>query len=712
LTKDLLGFADLVINRGFGVWAVARIAFYEIVPLAARTLPFAVLVGALVGLGRLRADREILSLEAAGISSQLLVEPVLAFAAVTTVAGLFLSLYAAPWASWSLDAALRQMVQEHPGLSLRSGTVHEFGDVKMLAREVSARGDQVRGVLLWIPNLGQTIFAERGELKPGNNGVMELMLYDGMMLPSPQEKGEGTHFATYWQTLQENFVPLQRKEDALAGESLPRVAALAWGGTEDSRLALQARIELHRRFSYPAACAIFGLLSVPLALSGHGFSRAAGGVVGLLVTVVYYGFMQLGEGLIQAGVVNAGMGVWLPNLIIGTLAVLLLWRASWRWMWRWKTSRQQRSETESRQTGSRVSHIRRFILQRYAARSYLQMLLLSFGILFSGYLLIDVLERLQWFARHHATTLEILRFYGARSPLLVSRVVPMSLLLATALTVSIFSVQREIIGMRACGVFVPRALSPILLIAGILMPAYFVLNEVVVPQTNMWADRLKEAEIKDRKAGAKPLQMMVWYQDSTHLYQATQLDPALGEAQELSIYELGENGLPVSRTDARAARHIGNGIWELVDPVRVGISEHGLQELRAEARVQLGEAPTTTVDTMHLGVRQLAEAIHGAEASGYSTTPYRVDFHMKLAAPLTCVLLPAVALFFAIGGPPFPGPAVTILVSSGLGVGYILLTGVCASLGYGGGFPPSLAGWGPAVGLGALAVALARRSLR
>jgi lipopolysaccharide export LptBFGC system permease protein LptF len=69
-----------------------------------------------------------------------------------------------------------------------------------------------------------------------------------------------------------------------------------------------------------------------------------------------------------------------------------------------------------------------------------------------------------------------------------------------------------------------------------------------------------------------------------------------------------------------------------------------------------------------------------------------------------------VALFFAIGGPPFPGPALTLLTSTALGVGYILLTGVCASLGYGGFLPPSLAGWAPLAALAALTGVLARRS--
>ena len=80
LTKDLLSFSDLVINRGFGVAVVGLIAFYELPPLISRTLPFAVLIGALSGLGRLRNDNEIIALEATGVASWRLVGPVLASA--------------------------------------------------------------------------------------------------------------------------------------------------------------------------------------------------------------------------------------------------------------------------------------------------------------------------------------------------------------------------------------------------------------------------------------------------------------------------------------------------------------------------------------------------------------------------------------------------------------------------------------------------------
>src|SRR5262245_3945034 len=708
LAKDLLGFADFVINRGFGVAVVARIALYEIVPLVVHTLPFAVLVGALVGLGRLEADREILTLEAAGISKRRLVVPVLAFAVVLTIVSLPLSLFLAPSATRSLEVSLRRMALENPGLSLRPGTVHDFAGVKLVAREVSARGDQLRGVFLWIPDHGQTIFAERGEIVPQNEGVIQLALHDGVMLPFPRDKDEATRFETFWQTLRDNLERVRRNEEFLTGVSLTELRTFA--RDDDRNLAQRAQLEFHRRISYPIAGVFFALLAVPLAVTGRRFSRAAGGVTGLLVTVVYYGLMQLGNGLVQAEAVDAGVGVWLPNCIVGLLAVVLLWKEKLRPVWSRRLSRHKNFAREPQPGTARFPHFQGYLLQRYVARQYTQLLLLSFALLLVSYLLVDVLERLQWFARYNADTLKVLRFYSVRIPLLASQIIPMSLLLATALPVSVLSAHRELTGMRACGVSAVRALMPILLITGTIAPGYFLLNELVVPRTNALAERLKEVEIKNRAPQAGPLHLMIWYRAGTRVYQTTQLDPRLGEAQEISIYDLGANGLPVSRTDARQAKYVGDGVWELDDPVRTEISEHGLSETPAAPRARLGEAPSEPLDTKQLGALALVHEIRDAEANGYNATPYRVDFHVKLAAPFACLLLPATAFFFAIGGPPFPGPALTILTVSVLGVGYILLTGVCASLGYGGFLPPSLAGWAPSAGLTALIGVLARRS--
>lgn len=713
LAKDLPSFSNFVINRGFGVSVVSLIAFYELLPLAARTLPFAVLIGALVGLGRLRVDHEIIALAAAGISGRRLVGPVCAFTTVMMTVGLILNLFAAPWATRSLYMTLRRMAAENPGLSLRPGTVQDFSGIKLVAREISARGDQLRGVLLWIPARGQTLFAERGEIIPESGTGIQLVLHDGVMLRTPQVRGEDTRFESFFQPLRSELERVRKNEDFLTGVSFAELTALAWSPVREQDLRQRARMEFHRRFSYPVASVCFGLLAVPLALVGRRFSRAAGGVAGLLVTVVYYGLMQLGDGLIQAGVVRTSIGVWLPNGVMLILALVLLWRDT---LWRQRNTSAQPSQATARRSLSSSFSLpdwswwQGHVLQRYVAGQYLSLLALSFALLLTGYLLVDILERLQWFARYHADALKALQFYVFRLPFLLSHIVPMSLLLATALTVGALSAQRELIGMRACGVSVVRALLPTLLIAGLVAPVYFLLNEVVVPKTNASAEEFKNRVIKNRPEENSPLSQMIWYHAGSRVYQAAQLDPRLGLAKELSIYNLGPDGLPVERIDALEARHIGNGVWELTDPIRIEISAQGFHEAPADTRIQLGEAPGEPVDTLQFGVRDLRRQIRETEAGGYDATIYRVDFHVKLAAPVACVLLPAIALFFAVNGPPFPGPAVILLVSVVLGIGHILLTGVCASLGYGGFLPPGLAGWTPSLGWTVLAGVLARRS--
>ena len=62
------------------------------------------LVGALVAMGRLAADREILALEASGVSATRLVLPVVLLAGVMSCVGLLFSVEATPWAGRGFDA--------------------------------------------------------------------------------------------------------------------------------------------------------------------------------------------------------------------------------------------------------------------------------------------------------------------------------------------------------------------------------------------------------------------------------------------------------------------------------------------------------------------------------------------------------------------------------------------------------------------------------
>ena len=220
---------------------------------------------------------------------------------------------------------------------------------------------------------------------------------------------------------------------------------------------------------------------------------------------------------------------------------------------------------------------------------------------------------------------------------------------------------------------------------------------MLVPRTNQLADVLKESEIKDRfRLLAARRKSRVWFRAGSQVLEAERFDTERGVARDLTIYEIGDDGLPVSRVDATSARHVGRGVWRLYEPARVEVASHEVKRVPSRRFANLGETVRAKVDTMHFSVFELGEEIRELQADDVDTTTLEVDYFVKIAEPLACIVLPAVVLFFAVGGPPFPGPAKTLLVSGVVAVAYVLLTGVGASLGYGGTVSPRLAGWGPA----------------
>lgn len=715
LTTDLIGYSELVINRGLGVGEVSLIAFYEAVPVASFILPFAVLIGSLVALGRLGADREILALEASGISAARLIPPVAAFAAVMTVLGAGLSLIGAPAANRALDANLLQIANRQPWVNFRAGSVSQFGGWQIEAREVSAKGDELRGVLLWMPDIAETIFAREGRVKVANDGAVEITLRDGSIALYGDNGAQQIRFQSLSTKLPDSDEPLARSLEAqIQGSTLGELWVAAAQFVPSVGVPVSsAWVEFHRRLSFPAATLIFGFLAVPLLLTRRHLSRSGGSVLGVVTTIAYFALIQLGEGLIQGGL-QVAAGVWLPNLVLSLTALWLFMRTRREGVLGHRFDRPQPSDRQDRASRPSRGRPHRYALPRYIAGRFLELAGIAFAVLLTAYVLIDVMERLDWFARYHASGSEILRFYAARIPLLASRVVPMSLLVGTALIVSLLAVEGELIGMRACGIQAPRALLPVLMLSVAVAPAYFVLRNVVVPRTNALADEVKQSEIKEDyyRELAEHRKTAVWRRFGSRVLAASRFDTELGDARDLTIYEIGEEGLPVSRTDARAARHIGRGIWRLRDPHRIEITPTRVRAVPALTYANLGEALPAEVDTMHLSVGELAQEIEAIEKDGYDATPLRVDYHVKLADALACIVLPASVLFFAVGGPPFPSPAKTLLVSGGLAVTYILLTGVGASLGYGGTLPPPIAGWGPTGVVAAIALYLAMRIWR
>jgi len=704
IAADLVGYSDLVVNRGWGAREVAQIAFFRATPLLGRVIPFSVLLGSLVSLGRLGADREILALEASGVSARRLAAPVTCFALLFGGAALAITAFAGPWANRALDAALVAGAERNVGTVLRSGIVNTIGRWRIQAQEVSSRGDQLRGVALYVPSMGETIFAQSAEISPDPSGGKRVLIENGVLLRHAEDGPAYVRFDRMQELMDpEENGAAKDAADWLSAAPLSELAEMVRAQPEDDQRR-DAAAELQRRFAMPAAVAIFGLLAVPLFLSRGHHSRSAGVVLGLGAIVVYFGLLQLSNGLVRVPAFPLALAVWTPNLVLGIAALVLLVRTRRPWRSDRDAGRAAVRGTR-RAAAERPLRARRLVLDRYVGVRFAETSALCFAAMLVAFVLIDVIDNLQWFTKYHSTIDEVARFYAARMPLLVARVVPMALLVGAALTVSLLGVTGELLGMRACGVPSLRTVLPILLVCGVVALFYQAIVDQVVPHATARASQIKRFEIKNEATE----RISVWTRAGDRLYEVSRIDPLRGFAQGLTVYELGGDGLPRSRTDADEARHVGAGVWQLHDPERIEVGPDGPTQVPADTFTKLGRDLEAEVSSAGLSIRELRHEIHQLERRGYDANTYRVDLQAKLAAPLACVVLPALALLFAVGGPPFPRPAQILVLSAAVGVAHLLLSAAGTSLGYGGAVSPLVAGWGPIAVLFAVAIGLAAR---
>ncbi|MGC1478707.1 MAG: LptF/LptG family permease, partial [Terriglobales bacterium] len=93
---QLVRLMDLVVRHSGSLWTVILLFLCTIPPGLAFTLPIGVLVGVLIGLGRLSADSEIVALHASGIGLRRLLVPIGFVAVVAGIATLLTTFWLSP----------------------------------------------------------------------------------------------------------------------------------------------------------------------------------------------------------------------------------------------------------------------------------------------------------------------------------------------------------------------------------------------------------------------------------------------------------------------------------------------------------------------------------------------------------------------------------------------------------------------------------------
>jgi lipopolysaccharide export system permease protein len=85
-------------------------------------------------------------------------------------------------------------------------------------------------------------------------------------------------------------------------------------------------VEIHKKFSIPAACIVFVLVGAPLGIMARSGGIGTGVAYSLAFFILYWAGLIGGESLADRGVVRPALAMWGPNILLGFLGIWLVSR--------------------------------------------------------------------------------------------------------------------------------------------------------------------------------------------------------------------------------------------------------------------------------------------------------------------------------------------------------------------------------------------------
>jgi lipopolysaccharide export LptBFGC system permease protein LptF len=87
-------------------------------------------------------------------------------------------------------------------------------------------------------------------------------------------------------------------------------------------------VEIHKRYSIPFACIVFGLIGVPLGIQPRRSARSYGFVLSIFIILTYYISLTASEILAVGKTIPPFLAGWTPNFIFTALGIYLLIKAA------------------------------------------------------------------------------------------------------------------------------------------------------------------------------------------------------------------------------------------------------------------------------------------------------------------------------------------------------------------------------------------------
>jgi LPS export ABC transporter permease LptG/LPS export ABC transporter permease LptF len=748
----VMDYLENLLAKGV-TWGTAARILWTLLPQAlGLTIPMAVLVGILIGLGRMSGDRESVALLACGVSPYRLLRPIGVLAVLAALATGYIMIVAIPNANQAFREITFSVVSQRVETEIQPRVFYQdFPGWVLYAKEEPDPGEPGWKKLM-VANTDQgdqttMYFAAKGRLVVDREKrTVDLVLVDGTSYRTAKPgETDTTRFpsALVLGLNPESVFPKINLQPGLNEKTMAQLKEDALRKVNDGFSPHPEVIAIQQKFSFPVACLVFAIIGLALGLTVAREGKLAAFVVGTLIIFAYYILMFLSESLTKGVMahysgsltswhyLNMYLSRWVPNILLGAFGIVaLIWRARFvegrlpfripafvdafiDRVRRQEPAQQTRSATagqtgpKKRGAGGRppvlVIRVPRLrlptpgLLDRYIGSIYVRIVGLSFLALLGLFHISTFLDRSDKIFKGQATTSEVGRLLLYLTPQFVYYVIPISALLSVLVTFGLLSRNSELTVMKACGISLYRASLSVIVLSLVFSVIIFSLEQKVLAQSN------RKAEVIDAKIRGRPARIF----DAMHrqwvlgrdgsIYHFSYFNPERQELAALRIYQPSTEGWSL-RTETAAERALYRGRW-IGQQVRTADFSAGTPRWMAYAERPLVLEPPNYFETEQpvaemMTVGELRRYVNELSASGLNVAHLAVELQHKMAFPFVTLVMTLLAIPFGVGTGR-RGALYAVGLGIILALSYWIVSSLFVALGKSGVLTPWLAAWSP-----------------
>lgn len=325
-----------LLGKNLPLWDVLVLIFYSLPSIISQTVPFAILTGFLMCLGRMNSDNEILVLRVSGQNPRrIILIPVLVLGFIVSLFNLFINDYLLPISRIKFNEQYLVSISRNPFVEIEPNSVKKLNENTIVIGDIK---DSIINDIVFFDkdekNNQRIIISGNTVANTSNKDglTMSLDMNDSLVVVLNRNKIDYNLLKSdklQMNIFESSFVNYSNStapDEMTSYDIYKEIKNIKKKYPDDKDRLNRFVLEFNKKFSLSFGALFFAFLAMPLSLIfGKQNGVFFGLITGVLISVLYWSLLWIFMLFGYRNGLNGFFAMWVPNFIVGIAGLFFYW---------------------------------------------------------------------------------------------------------------------------------------------------------------------------------------------------------------------------------------------------------------------------------------------------------------------------------------------------------------------------------------------------